>query len=223
MIIHRKLLITALVIIGGLIGTQGCIMSATKKQLRKTKYPVADLIVNRWSPRAFAGKALTKDQVLTLVEAASLAPSTYNSQPWRFVWGIKGTPAWEKMFNLLVPFNQDWAKNAGALFLVISKQTFDLNGQEVPSSTHRLDTGAATQNLQLQAFAMGLAAHGMAGFDYEKARTEFNIPEGYTIEAMYAVGYLGDKKSLPAHFQEREIPAGRMPLDQIAFEGEFKA
>ncbi len=224
MIIQNKLAISTLVVIGGLIGTQGCIMSAGKKQLRKTKYPVSDLIVNRWSPRAFDPKAVvTKDQVNSLIEAAALAPSTYNSQPWRIIYGLKGTPAWDKLFTLLVPFNQDWVKNAGALFLFVSKKTFDMNGQQVPSPTHSLDTGAATENLQLQAFAMGLAAHGMAGFDYDKAREVFGISEGYTVEAMYAVGKLGDKKMLPAYAQEREMPSDRKPIDQISFEGEFKA
>lgn len=223
MVIQKRLAISMLVIIGGMIGVQGCMVSASKKPMRKTKYPLADLIVNRWSPRAFDGNPLTKDQINTIIEAGALAPSTYNSQPWRFIWGIKGTDAFDKLFDLLVPFNQSWAKNAGALILVISKHTFDMNGQEVPSPTYRLDTGAATQNLQLQAFAMGLAAHGMAGLDYDKARKMFNIPEGYTIEAMYAFGKLGDKRSLPMEMQEREVPAGRKTIEEMSAEGQFKA
>lgn len=222
MISSKKFVMGSLIVFGGLIGVQGCLIPANKKQLRKTKYPISDIIVNRWSPRAFSGKTVTREQINTLIEAASLAPSTYNSQPWRFVWGIKGSPAWDKLFNLLVPFNQMWAKNAGALILVVSKKSFEMHGTQVNSPSHSLDTGAATQNLQLQAFAMGLAAHGMGGIDYNKAKEEFKIPDDYAVEAIYAVGYLGDKKSLPTQMQEGEKPADRKPIEEISAEGEFK-
>ena len=62
------------------------------------------MFIGRWSPRAFTGEPLTLADVRSLVEAARWAPSSYNAQPWRFVYALKGTPAWDKLFSLLVPF-----------------------------------------------------------------------------------------------------------------------
>ena len=186
---------------------------------RKTEYKADKLFPNRWSPRAMSG-AVTKDELMTLFEAARWAPSSYNNQPWRFLYSINGTKNWNKFFNLLVDFNKMWVKNAGALILVISKKTFDHNGEL--SITHSFDSGAAWQNLALQGSITGLVVHGMQGFDYVKAKTELNIPDEYDVEAMIAVGKSGKKEDLPKEIQEREFPSDRKKISEIAFEGEFK-
>ena len=187
---------------------------------RSTTYPVNKLFTERWSPRAMSGESLSDKELMTLFEAARWAPSSYNSQPWRFVYAKKDTPAWDTIFNLLVEFNQSWCKNAAALVVVVSKDTFDHNGQS--SRTHSYDTGAAWENLALQGSFSDLVIHGMAGFDYDRAKKELNIPDGYTVEAMIAIGKPGQTKSLPKELQEGEVPSDRKPLSEIVFEGSFK-
>lgn len=165
---------------------------------------------------------LTDAECELLFTAAGRAPSSYNNQSWRFVYGRKGTRAWDDLFSLLVPFNQSWCKNGQMLVLVLSRTTFEFNGK--PSRTHSFDTGAAAQNMSLQAHSMGLVSHGMEGFDYDRARQLFDIPEGYEVEAMFCIGRpaahpegVVDKQLL-----ERDAsPSPRKPVADIAREGVF--
>jgi nitroreductase len=189
-------------------------------KLRRSQYHISEYILNRWSPRALSSELMTDKEMMTLFEAARWAPSSYNAQLWRFIYGKRGTAAFDKLFNLLVPFNQSWTKNASFLILVISRNNFTYNGK--PSPTHSFDTGAAMENLALQGFMDGFVVHGMEGFDYDKAKVACNVPDGYTIEAMFAVGKKGSKEALPQELQEREIPSDRVSLESIIFEGNFK-
>ncbi|MDT7808576.1 MAG: hypothetical protein QOJ70_2389 [Acidobacteriota bacterium] len=186
---------------------------------REAAYPIDELFLDRWSPRAMSGKAIDEEELLTLFEAARWAPSSYNNQPWRILYARRDTEHWQTFFGLLVEGNQSWAKDAAALLLFVSKETFDFNGQTYP--TYSFDTGAAWENLALQATLKGLVTHGMQGFDYERARTELNIPEGFRVEAMIAVGRPGDPEKLPEQLREREAPSDRKPLSEITCEGAF--
>ena len=186
---------------------------------RTPQYPVNPLFLNRWSPRAMSGQPITDEEFLTLMEAARWAPSSYNNQPWRFIYAKRDTPSWPTLFGLMGEFNQGWAKNAAVLLVVISKKTFDHNGQ--PSRTHSFDTGAAWENLALQASLMGLVAHGMEGFDYDRTKGELHIPEEYQVEAMVALGRPGNKEQLVAALQERETPSERKPISSFLLEGSF--
>lgn len=186
---------------------------------RKADYPIESLFINRWSPRAMSGEPITETELMSLFEAARWAPSSFNNQPWRFIYARRNTPHWDRMFRLMVPFNQKWAQNAAVLILTISHNKFDYNGN--PSRTHSLDTGAATENIHLQAFLMGLICHGMEGFDYDRARTEYAIPDDYTVEAMYAIGKKGNIKDLDPELQEREKPSDRKHVQEFVFEGMF--
>jgi len=191
------------------------------KKHRKAEYDVHPLILNRWSPRAMTGEAISDEELMPLFEAARWAPSSYNGQPWRFLYAKRDTPHWGAFFDLLVDFNKQWAKNAAVLIVMISKKTFGHNGQ--PAVTHSFDTGAAWENLALEGSWRGLVVHGMQGFDYEKARTVLKIPEEYTLEAMAAIGKKGQKEDLPAKMQEREVPSQRKELKEIVIEGHFQA
>ena len=185
----------------------------------QTQYPVDELFLDRWSPRAMSGEAVSEGELMTLFEAARWAPSSYNNQPWRILYARRDTEHWDAFFNLLVEGNRNWAKDAGVLLLFVSKETFDFNGKPYP--THSFDTGAAWENLALQATMLGLVTHGMQGFDYERARSELNIPEGFRVEAMIAVGRPGDPAQLPESLREREAPSGRKSLSEITCEGAF--
>lgn len=187
---------------------------------RKSDFPIDEFILNRWSRRAMSQELMTDDELMSLFEAARWAPSSYNAQLWRFIYGKRGTPAFEKLFNVLVPANQSWAKNASFLILVISRNNFTYNDK--PSRTHSFDTGASCENLALQGFINGFVVHGMEGFDYDKAKVETQVPDGYTVEAMFAIGKPGSPADLPEELRKREVPSDRIPVDTFIFEGTFK-
>ena len=187
---------------------------------RKPEYAIDPLFVNRWSPRALSTELMEEKDLMKLFEAARWAPSSYNAQQWRFIYAKRGTKEWETLFHLLVPFNQSWAKNAAYLVVILSRKRFEYNDE--PSRTHSFDAGAAWQNLALQATLLGLVAHGMEGFDYERTRKELNVPEKYDIEAMIAIGKPGKKEDLPPELQEREFPSDRKKISEFIYEGTFK-
>jgi nitroreductase len=166
-----------------------------------------------------SGEEISDEDLMVLFEAARWAPSSYNNQPWRFLYARRQTRYWPVFFNLLIPGNQAWAQHAAVLILIASKTTMDYNGQLSP--THTFDTGAAWQNLALQGWLKGLVVHGMQGFDAEQAVQVLGIPPDYTVEAMIAVGKPGEKEDLPARLQEREVPSPRKNLQEIAWEGPF--
>jgi len=192
---------------------------------RTAAYPIDPLFLERWSPRAFTGEAMTETDLMTILEAARWAPSSYNSQPWRFIYGRRGTPAWDRIFALLNPFNQSWAKAAGALMIVVSSSTMLPPGTDkpVPSHSHSFDTGAAWGYVALQAHRLGWHAHGMVGFDIPRAYADLGVPDGYRVEAAIAIGRKGDKSLLSEQLQAREVPNDRNPVSSFAFEGHFRS
>lgn len=175
---------------------------------------LVDVIGRRWSPRAFADKAVAQEDLRKLFQAARWAPSSYNEQPWRFIVGRKGDATYKRIFDSLVEFNQMWAKHAGVLILTVAGKEFSRNGKPNHHGLH--DLGLATSMLMLEATDLGLHTHGMAGFDRTKARLAFGIPENYEVGAVIAVGYFGDPEDLPEGMKEREVePRQRKPLDEI--------
>ncbi len=186
--------------------------------IRTADHPIDPIFLNRWSPRAFTQQPVSEEQVLTVLEAARWAPSASNLQPWRFIYALRGEPEFDTLLSLLVPFNEGWAKNAGALIFVASVTSFD-GERQIP--THSFDAGAAWMSLALQAEKMGLIAHGMAGLDYEKAPLILGLPDNVRLEVGLALGYKGEINTLPDFLQEREAPSGREPLSNLAFKGKF--
>jgi len=186
---------------------------------RKADHPIDNLFLNRWSPRAMTGEAISQAELMTLFEAARWAPSSYNYQPWRFLYARRDTAHWQTFFDLMVEFNQSWTSTAAVLVVFISRTHFDFNGE--PAPTHSFDTGAAWENLALQGSLMGLVVHGMQGFDYERARTVLNVPEGFQVEAMCAIGRPAEPTTLSADLQEKEAPSDRRKIEQTICEGPF--
>ena len=177
---------------------------------------IPELILARWSPRAFADKEVALGDLEKLFVAASWAASASNEQPCCFLIGHGCDETYKKIFNSLVEFNQGWAKTAPVLVLSAGKKTFTQKGGANAYALH--DTGAATAYLGLAATALGMHPHSMAGFDRELARASFGISSDYEIGAVTAVGYLGDISVLPDYLQKMEIaPRSRKPLAEIVF------
>jgi nitroreductase len=186
-----------------------------------TGVPVHDLIRRRWSPRAFADRMVERGKLHSLFEAARWAPSSYNEQPWRFIVCPRDNPAdHERFLSYLADGNIPWARQAPVLALSAAKTRFTHNDRPNRHALH--DVGLAVENLVIQATALGLAVHQMAGYDATKARALFGIPDDYEPVAAIAMGYQGDPDRLPPSLRDRETaPRTRKPLDEIVFGGRW--
>jgi nitroreductase len=190
-------------------------------------FPIHDLHRKRWSPRAFADKAVAPDVLASLLEAARWSPSSNNEQPWAFVvatkddQGGKADPAgYDRLLGTLVEKNQQWAKAAPVLMIGLARKAFARNG--VPNKWHAYDLGQAVAHLTVEATARGLFVHQMAGFDPDKARTVLGIPAEYEPMVAIAVGYLGDVATLPDDLRARETaPSTRKPQAEFVFAGKW--
>lgn len=184
---------------------------------------VAAMFLERWSPRAFAEFTIEDQTLMSFFEAARWAPSSMNAQPWRFVYARPGSPGWQSFLDSLSNTNRSWARNASALIAFVSKRTLEFGGKEIESPTHSFDTGAAWMSFALQAHLSGWHTHGMAGFDGERLRRSLAIPDGFTIEAVAAIGKVGSKEDLPETLKVREGPSARKPLADLVFNETYGA
>jgi nitroreductase len=178
---------------------------------------VLPLFHSRWSPRSFSDREVNHTDLARVFEAARWAASSYNEQPWRFIIGVRNSPAYKKIFNSLMPVNQLWATSAPVLILSAAKTKFSHN--DTPNRVAFYDLGAAASYLTLQAAALGIATHQMAGFDPDAARKAFEIPDEYLIGAVIALGYQDEPDKLPnEQFVAAELAARtRKSLKEIVF------
>jgi nitroreductase len=186
---------------------------------RTTDTGLAQVFLDRWSPRAFDGSDMPDSDLATIIEAARWAPSSMNYQPWRFLHAKRGDANWNRFLSFLVPFNHDWAQHSSVLFYVLSEKVMG----ERPSHTHSFDAGAAWAMMAMQATMLGYITHGMGGVDFAAAAASLGVPESFKVEAAIAVGRQGDTAALPEKLQEREFPSGRKARDEIAYTGNFRA
>jgi nitroreductase len=183
----------------------------------QTKYPIEPVIARRWSPRAFEERPVEGEKLKSLFEAARWAPSSNNEQPWRFLAATKDNRSdYDRLFSCLSEGNAKWVFRAPVLILSVASLFFEDDGKPNRHALH--DTGMAVENFVVQATALGLQAHQMAGYDVEKARRECQIPSGFEPVAMIAVGYPGDPVILPDYLRERELkPRERQPIEDFVF------
>jgi len=191
---------------------------------RRADHDIDPVFLNRWSTRAFTGEPVPDAVLMSLFEAARWAPSSFNGQPWRFVYARRGGPDWDRLLGLLIEFNQEWVKGASALAFVIS-QRFRLKegAPPVPIYSHSFDAGAAWAYLALQAHHMGWSARGMTGFDHARSYEVLEVPQAdYRVEAAIAVGRPGGPEVLAESYRAAETPTQRRPVSEFAFEGRLR-
>ena len=189
------------------------------EKLAETQTPIHELIRRRWSPRAFADLPVEPAKLLTIFEAARWAASASNEQPWAFLVATQDDPKnFEAMAGVLVDFNRAWANKAPVLILTLAHTQFEKDGK--PNRYSFYDLGQAAANLSLQATALGLATHSMAGFNVEAARERFAVPPGWEPVSVIALGYPGHPDSLTEKLRQRETAQRqRKPLNSFVFEG----
>jgi nitroreductase len=182
-----------------------------------TQFPIHDLLSRRWSPRAFAERPVEPEKIQCLLEAARWASSCFNEQPWAFIIASADQPAEHaKLLSCLVESNQVWASRAPVLMISVAKLHFEHNGQPNRHAMH--DVGLAVGNLVVQATAMDLVVHQMAGILPDMIRTCYSLPSGYEPVTGIALGYPGDPKTLPTEIRERELaPRSRNHLKKFVF------
>lgn len=209
------------IIFDNLLNTMSEEIVEMPEKIAETQYPIHDLLKQRWSPLAFSEQMVEPEKLGSLLEAAKWAASSYNEQPWSFILATKDNPAeFERLLSCLAEGNQVWAKNAPVLMISVARLHFEKNGKENRHAFH--DVGQAVSNLALQATAMGLYVHQMAGFDVPKARELYGIPEGYEAVAAIALGYGAEVETLPENLQQRELaPRVRKPLESFTFTGSW--
>ncbi|MEE6211300.1 nitroreductase family protein [Salarchaeum sp. III] len=179
---------------------------------------VDPLFVNRWSGYAMTGDPVPEEDYLPVFEAARWAPSSRNTQPWRFAYADRRDDKWETFASLPNDWNQTWAKNA-AVLVVLFSETTDEKGRGL--SSHSFDAGAAWENLALEATRRGLAVHPMGGFNHDAAAEKLNAPDDYDAEVMIAIGEPAPTETLPEDLRDGDEPNGRKPLDEIVTRGGF--
>jgi nitroreductase len=173
---------------------------------------VLPVIHTRWSPRSFAKRDVSPADLKKVFEAARWTASSYNEQPWRFLVGLRDSVTYKKILSSLIEFNQVWAGHAPVLILGVARTTFSHNNS--PNRVALYDLGAAASYLTLQAAALGLATHQMAGFDPEAARAALGIPADYVVGAVIALGYQGEPSALTngQMLAQETAPRERKPL-----------
>jgi nitroreductase len=195
-------------------------LSASEVNQLKQAPPVAGVlpaILNRWSPRSFSDREVGPADLARVFEAARWAPSSFNEQPWRFIVGLRNSTTHRKIASTLGGFNQLWAPQAPVLILGVAKTAFTHDG--VANAYALYDLGASSALLVLQAAALGLAAHQMAGFDHAAARQALEIPEDFALGSVIALGYQGDPAALTNErmLAQEVAPRQRKPLKDFVF------
>lgn len=192
-------------------------------KITNTEYPILESIKSRWSPRVFADTPLTEKDAKILLEAGRWAPSSSNMQPWRIIWGLKGSETYKRIFDCLDNYNQKWAGNAQMLWINAYKKSMTNKDKENFHALH--DLGLFMGNVIHQANSMDIAVHQMAGVNFSKALKEFKFPEDYHVATAVAFGYFGgDPHRLPEDLKKQEIDEKRHRNKQasFAFNGDFQ-
>lgn len=163
------------------------------------------------------GQPVDHKDLMSLFEAARWAPSAYNLQEWRFVYAERDGPYWERFFDLLTSRNQQWAKDAGVLVVVLSSKYEKYRGHKLPVTTHSFDAGAAWMAIALEGTARGLVVHATGGYDPQKVADviALNSQDDYTVEAILVIG----NRALKG---KPENTTQRVDIDKFVFDGIFE-
>ena len=177
---------------------------------------ILEIIQERWSPYSFSSSPVESFKLKAMFEAASLAPSCNNEQPWMFVYT---THEEKDVFNDFVGFLVDgnkWAGNAYALVISMARTKFTFSGNHNRFAFH--DTGMAVTNLLLQGMALDVYVHQMGGYSVEKVKEYFKLGDDIEPVAMLALGSLGDGSSLPPELLKRdETRRPRKSISEFVF------
>jgi nitroreductase len=197
-------------------------MILTTTEVNKLKHApamegVLATVHQRWSARSFAEREVVGADLARVFEAARWAASSNNEQPWRFLVGTRNSIIYNKIASSLSGFNKEWAPTAPVLILGTANTRFERSGK--PNSYALYGLGAASSYLTLEAAALGLVTHQMAGFDHEAMRQLLAIPEDYALGCVIALGYQGEPAALGNEqlIAREYAPRERKSLTELVF------
>ena len=182
-------------------------------------HPVHELIARRWSPAGYSDRAVSDEDLRSILEAARWAASSYNEQPWSYIVAtVEDSAEFDQLLSCLVEGNQGWATGAPVLALAVVTRRFKRNGKPNAAAEH--DIGLASGNITLEATARGLSVHQMIGILPDRARELYSIPEGCDALTALAIGYAADADQLTENLRARDTsPRTRKPLSEFVYSG----
>jgi nitroreductase len=146
-------------------------------------------LARRFSPLQFRPDVVIGDaQIDTLLDAARMAPSAGNSQPWMFVVGRRGDDVHQRIVRHLARSSSAWAPEASLLVLNLAHVTVEGTDDWEFSEFARYDLGQAVAHMTVQALHLGLDAHQFRAFDREAVAAEFAVPAHWEVTSMTAFG-----------------------------------
>ena len=184
-----------------------------------TAAPIAPVLADRWSPRAYDSSYVLADHdLLSVLEAGRWAPSANNAQPWFFSVAKRGDDLWNKITSeALEGFNAAWAPNASA-FIVISAETVTADGRDNSYAVY--DAGLAVMSMVIQAQELGIATHQVGGFNRVTMPGILGLKESVSPVVLLVLGKVAAADTLQGPAYEREIaPRVRKTLDEIVLHG----
>jgi nitroreductase len=194
------------------------------KKFAETIEPIHELLAKRWSPRAFdITQKISREQILSICEAGRWAPSCFGDEPWRFmVWDIfHDKDSYLRALGCMGEWNQRWVRTAPVILASFADDRFRKNSE--PNRWGQHDVGLATQNILLQSFSLGLIAHPLGGFEKDKIKVEFKVPERFTPMAMIAIGKQADISVLDSdHAKDEPKPRFRRQLGETFFDSSWE-
>ena len=163
---------------------------------------VTQYLQKRWSPRSFSDEPIAPEVLRQIFEAGATAMSSFNEQPWNIILTRKGDASYDKLFNCLSEYNQEWVYFAPILGAVISKKYFTKSRKE--NRHHFYDSGAFMAYASLQASELGYQIHQMAGFSPGKLTMDLKIPHVFQVATMFVIGKPDTPGKLPVNLQKQE-------------------
>jgi nitroreductase len=169
----------------------------------------AELINRRYSVRSYKDTPVDDKKILQILEAARLAPSAVNFQPWHFIV-IKKTENLVKLHNA---YQRDWFKTAPVVILACADHSQSWKRSIDGKDSAEIDVAIAIDHLTLQAAELGLGTCWVCNFDTQRSAEVLKLP-GYIVPvAMIPLGYPEEEK-IP--------PKKRKQLEEIVHWEEFK-
>jgi len=160
------------------------------KRKPSPRFKVMNTIASRFSPRVYAQEEVSETDLRAIFEAARLAPSGRNRQPWHYYWFRKGTTAYEKV-KQCIPERNSWALSAPLIIIACYDPSEPIDRE---NKWAQYDLGASVISLILQAQDLGYYSRQIGSFHIEKTRELFNIPNPYIPFTLIAMGKQGNDK-----------------------------
>ena len=200
----------------------GDTLATPARKLPATAQPLHDLIKHRWSPLGFdRERDIDRDTLLSILEAARWAASSFNLQPWRFIVAPRQNhDEFNKALSVLREGNQSWARHAAVLMIAVTQT---LREPDAPNRHAVHDLGLAISQMVLQALDRRVYTHQMGGFFPDKARELYQIPAGFEPYTAIAMGYRAANLDHleDAHREREAAPRQRQELADIVYNGSW--